>query len=218
MIVAYEAVAATPRVLDASTYMAVNEWVVEQLVSNGEDRDGYVRSPHGLVHRDAFVAHDATIVGPVLVGPGARVLSGAVVVGPTSIGCDAINRMRGAGVTLGRLETVHHRRARHSRSVHRRRRRGHRGRHADVSPRRDARPAVRCWKRRGLRSRPAAHRRNPRWRSAPDLDVWCSARAGRARRLRHESLAGSPGFAARVSRVAADAVGHSCSSRSARGR
>jgi NDP-sugar pyrophosphorylase family protein len=76
-------------VLDASTYMAVNEWMVEHVVRHGEDRDGYVRLPYGLVHRDAFIAEDAAIVGPVLIGPGARVLSGAVVVGPTSIGCEA---------------------------------------------------------------------------------------------------------------------------------
>lgn len=88
-IVAYEAAAATPRVLDATTYMAVNEWMVEHLVRNGEEQDGYVRSGVGLVHRDAFIASDAAIVGPVLVGPGARILSGAVVVGPTSIGREA---------------------------------------------------------------------------------------------------------------------------------
>jgi NDP-sugar pyrophosphorylase family protein len=41
------------------------------------------------VHRDAFIADGAAIVGPVLVGPGARILSGAVVVGPTSIGREA---------------------------------------------------------------------------------------------------------------------------------
>lgn len=88
-IIPYEAATATPRVLDAATYMAANEWMVEHLVRNGEERDGYVRSANGLVHRDAFIAGDAAIVGPVLVGPGARVLSGAVVVGPTSIGREA---------------------------------------------------------------------------------------------------------------------------------
>jgi NDP-sugar pyrophosphorylase family protein len=88
-IVAYEAAAAIPRVLDASTYMAVNEWMVEHLVSSGDEQDGYLRSGNGLVHRDAFVADDAAIVGPVLVAPGARILSGAVVIGPTSIGREA---------------------------------------------------------------------------------------------------------------------------------
>jgi NDP-sugar pyrophosphorylase family protein len=88
-IVAFETAAPTPRVLDASTYMAVNEWLIEDLVRNGEEFDGYVRLGTGLVHRDAFIAGDAAIVGPVLVGPGARVLSGAVLLGPTSIGREA---------------------------------------------------------------------------------------------------------------------------------
>jgi NDP-sugar pyrophosphorylase family protein len=76
-------------VLDASTYMAVNEWMVEHLVRNDTELDGYLRIGDALVHRDAFVADDAAIVGPVLVGPGARILEGAVVVGPTSIGREA---------------------------------------------------------------------------------------------------------------------------------
>jgi NDP-sugar pyrophosphorylase family protein len=36
-----------------------------------------------------MIADDAIFVGPVLVGPGARVMSGAVVVGPASIGREA---------------------------------------------------------------------------------------------------------------------------------
>jgi NDP-sugar pyrophosphorylase family protein len=88
-IVAFETAAATPRVLDASSYMAVNEWMVERLIEDGEEQYGYVKARNGLVHQDAFVADDAVLVGPVLVGPGARILSRAVVVGPTSIGREA---------------------------------------------------------------------------------------------------------------------------------
>jgi mannose-1-phosphate guanylyltransferase len=88
-IVPYQAATVIPRVLDASTYMAVNEWMVERLVKNASVEDGYARSGSALIHRDAFVAGDAALVGPVLVGPGARILSGAVVIGPTSIGRDA---------------------------------------------------------------------------------------------------------------------------------
>jgi mannose-1-phosphate guanylyltransferase len=88
-IVAFETAAPTPRVLDAPTYMAVNEWMIERLVGNGAAHDGYVKSAHALVHRDAFIAGDAALVGPVLVGPGARVMSGAVIVGPASIGREA---------------------------------------------------------------------------------------------------------------------------------
>jgi mannose-1-phosphate guanylyltransferase len=88
-IVAYHAAEETPRILDSSTYMAVNEWIVEHFVNSGEEMDGYVRVADALIHRDAFVADDATIVGPVLIGPGARILSQAVVIGPSSVGRDA---------------------------------------------------------------------------------------------------------------------------------
>lgn len=87
-ILAFDATEETPRVLDSSTYMAVNEWMVERLVNSSEDRDGYVRVGEALVHREAFVAEDASLIGPVLIEPGARVLSRAVVIGPTSIGRD----------------------------------------------------------------------------------------------------------------------------------
>jgi NDP-sugar pyrophosphorylase family protein len=88
-IVAFEAAAATPRVLDASTYMAMNEWMVEQLVRSGEERDGYHLCDSQLVHHDAWIDSSARMVGPVLVGPGAVVKSNAVIVGPASIGRQA---------------------------------------------------------------------------------------------------------------------------------
>jgi mannose-1-phosphate guanylyltransferase len=80
----------TPRVLSASTYLAVNEWAVEQLGEGDAVPAGYARSGQALIHRDARVAADAVLVGPVVVSAGARVKSQAVVVGPSSIGCDAV--------------------------------------------------------------------------------------------------------------------------------
>jgi NDP-sugar pyrophosphorylase family protein len=85
-VIAYSSGSASPRVLNASSYLAVNEWAVEQLVTSGEQPEGYVKSRNCLFHTDAVIAHDAVFVGPVLVGAGARVMSGAVIVGPTSIG------------------------------------------------------------------------------------------------------------------------------------
>jgi NDP-sugar pyrophosphorylase family protein len=98
-VIAYEAEAFTPRVLDASTYMAVNEWMIEQLLGSGRKLDGYGVSGTALVHRDARVAADAVLVGPVLVGPEARIESGAIVLGPTSIGRDVTIA---AGATVSR--------------------------------------------------------------------------------------------------------------------
>jgi NDP-sugar pyrophosphorylase family protein len=96
---AYSIASASPRVLDASSYLAVNEWMVEHLVATGTPPDGYFKSGSGLFHRDAVIAPGAMFVGPVLVGPGAEVKSGAVVVGPTSIGREATI---GAGVLISR--------------------------------------------------------------------------------------------------------------------
>ena len=80
----------SPRVLDASSYLAVNEWMVEQLMERGDAPEGYAFSGSCLHHRDASIAADADFIGPVIVGPGARVMSGAVIVGPTSIGLEAV--------------------------------------------------------------------------------------------------------------------------------
>ena len=87
-VVTYSNPCATPRVFGTSTFLAVNEWMVEQLVNSDVQPEGYIRIANGLVHRDAYIAPDATLVGPVVVAPGARVLSGAMIVGPSSIGCD----------------------------------------------------------------------------------------------------------------------------------
>jgi mannose-1-phosphate guanylyltransferase / phosphomannomutase len=78
-----------PRVLDLPTYRAVNAWMVDHLVASRAIPDGYVLSRGCLCHRDASIARDATLVGPILIGPGARIGPGAVIVGPTSIGADA---------------------------------------------------------------------------------------------------------------------------------
>jgi NDP-sugar pyrophosphorylase family protein len=86
---AYSVEHPSPRVLDAASYRAVNEWMVEQLVATRTVPEGYVLSGTTLAHREAVIARDATFVGPVLVGPGARIASRAVIVGPTSIGRDA---------------------------------------------------------------------------------------------------------------------------------
>jgi mannose-1-phosphate guanylyltransferase len=98
-VMAYTANSANPRVLGASSYLAANEWMVEQLVTNSQLPAGYVRSGDSLIHSDAVIADDAVFVGPVIVAPGARVMSNAVIVGPTSIGCDATV---GCGVLVSR--------------------------------------------------------------------------------------------------------------------
>jgi len=89
-VCAYTAEHPSPRVLDAPSYRAVNEWMVDHLVATRQVPEGYILSGNCLVHREAVIARDATLVGPVLVGPGARIGSGAVIVGPTSIGREVV--------------------------------------------------------------------------------------------------------------------------------
>jgi mannose-1-phosphate guanylyltransferase len=88
-VIAYPAEDVSPRVLDASSYLAVNEWMVERLLTTGAQPEGYVRTGDCLFHRDAVIADDAVFVGSAIVGSGAQIMSGAVIVGPSSIGCDA---------------------------------------------------------------------------------------------------------------------------------
>jgi len=89
-VVPYHAATDSPRVLNAASYLAVNEWMVERLVTTAEPIDAYDRSGSLVAHRTARISDQAMFVGPVLVGAGARIGAGAVVVGPTSIGRDAV--------------------------------------------------------------------------------------------------------------------------------
>lgn len=112
-IASYTAQNPCPRVMDASSYGAVNEWMIEHLVATRRVPEGYVLSGSCLVHRDAQIARNATLVGPVLVGPGARIASRAVIVGPSSIGRDVVI---GADVLVSR-SAVWRRSVLHDRAV-----------------------------------------------------------------------------------------------------
>ncbi len=82
---AYPVLDWSPRALDAPSYLALNAWMVERLC-DGPLADGYVRVSGVLAHETARIATDVACVGPVLVGAGVRVMRGATLVGPTSIG------------------------------------------------------------------------------------------------------------------------------------
>jgi mannose-1-phosphate guanylyltransferase len=75
-VLAYPGAGCCPQVVDAQTYLAVNEWVLERL--GGGD----------LHHPSARVDPGACLVGPVRLGRGVRVEAGATIVGPTSIGAE----------------------------------------------------------------------------------------------------------------------------------
>ncbi len=77
--------AVAPRVFDAQTYLAANEWAITRAVRAGEPLDGFEAREGALVHASASV-EDVRLLGPVLVGPGASVRCGATLVGPVTIG------------------------------------------------------------------------------------------------------------------------------------
>lgn len=82
--------APVPRVLDAATYLAVNDLVIHETVSGRSSLLDYESRGEALVHRHARVAADVTLAGPILVAAGARIGGRAVIVGPSSIGCDVV--------------------------------------------------------------------------------------------------------------------------------
>ena len=82
---------ASQRVLDASSYLAVNQWAVENIVRQVVDAPRpYVRSGELVAHPTAEVHPNAVLVGPVLLGPSVRISDTARVVGPTTIGAETI--------------------------------------------------------------------------------------------------------------------------------
>jgi NDP-sugar pyrophosphorylase family protein len=79
-----------PRLQGVASYFSLNEWAVKWAVRGGFELDGYALEGSSLVHMDAEIDPSARLMGPVVVGPGARIRAGAIVVGPTSIGRNAI--------------------------------------------------------------------------------------------------------------------------------
>jgi mannose-1-phosphate guanylyltransferase len=82
---AYVAGDSSPRALDAPSYLALNDWVLERLAAL-PPVDGYRAHGSAQCHDSARVSPDAVFVGPVRIGPGAQVLGDATLVGPTSVG------------------------------------------------------------------------------------------------------------------------------------
>jgi NDP-sugar pyrophosphorylase family protein len=84
-VVAHVAARGCHRVLNAATYLDANQWAIARLLGAAPP-DGYAAHGDALVHSSAFVDRRARILGPVLVGPDAKVMSGATVIGPVVLG------------------------------------------------------------------------------------------------------------------------------------
>ncbi len=102
VVAVHTAVGACPRVFNTETYLAVNHWMVQQisaLVGPAQESLGYKRMGETLVHTSVWMAPDARLVGPVMLGSGAVIGNGATLVGPTVIGPGC---RIGAGALLSR--------------------------------------------------------------------------------------------------------------------
>ncbi len=78
--------AVAPRVVNADTYLALNQWVVERTSRYRAAPDGFRSSGETVLHDSASVDPTARLLGPVLLGPEVTVQAGATLVGPVSIG------------------------------------------------------------------------------------------------------------------------------------
>jgi mannose-1-phosphate guanylyltransferase/phosphomannomutase len=87
-VAVHEVHGSSPRVLDYPSYTAVNRWVVERAAQQPELLEGYVVEGDVLRHPTARLDPSARFMGPVVVGPGAQVMAGALVVGPSTIGAE----------------------------------------------------------------------------------------------------------------------------------
>jgi NDP-sugar pyrophosphorylase family protein len=75
-----------PRVSDASSYLAVNEWVMNQMMNQPSSLLEYRQVDQSWVHESAVVDPEAKLIDHVLVGPETRIEKNATIVGPTSVG------------------------------------------------------------------------------------------------------------------------------------
>lgn len=89
-VVTFEGFGVCPRVLNADTYLAVNQWMIERMADQAGFLEGYRVVGDSLVHPSVQLDPSARLVGPVLIGPSVQVRAGATVVGPTTIGVGSI--------------------------------------------------------------------------------------------------------------------------------
>jgi NDP-sugar pyrophosphorylase family protein len=85
-VATYMAREIAPRVVNTRTYLALDQWAVEQSCHRREAREDFEAYGGALVHRSAEVDPRARLLGPVMLGPGVVVRAGATLVGPLSIG------------------------------------------------------------------------------------------------------------------------------------
>ncbi len=97
-----------PRVTGFESYLRVTGWLLERLPAEPE-WPGFVRRGEAQVHRNAQVADDALLLGPVLIGPDCVIEARATIVGPAAcaggcgVGAEAVvsRSLLWEGATVG---------------------------------------------------------------------------------------------------------------------
>lgn len=77
---------AAPRVTGAESYLALSHIAIERIAGQNPPPQGYRRVSDSLVHETAWLAPTASLIGPVIVGPGADIRDSSMLVGPSSVG------------------------------------------------------------------------------------------------------------------------------------
>jgi len=85
-VATYPVACRSARLLGLGAYFFMNEWMLKRCLSDERAPDGYTLNDAALIHRDAQVDVTARLIGPVMVGPGAVIGEGVVIVGPTVVG------------------------------------------------------------------------------------------------------------------------------------
>jgi NDP-sugar pyrophosphorylase family protein len=80
------AVAASPRVFDVESYLAVNDWMIGRAAVEHRVPEGYELRQGSLIHQSARVSSRARLVGPLVIGPDATVEADATLVGACALG------------------------------------------------------------------------------------------------------------------------------------
>ena len=75
-----------PRVVNAYSYLVLNQWLVERASRHRDSPAGFRSAGETILHHSAVVDPTARLLGPVLLGAGVEVRAGATLVGPVSVG------------------------------------------------------------------------------------------------------------------------------------
>lgn len=93
---------APPRVVSARAYLALDHWAVANASDYFDPLEGYRQVGDAVIHETAEVHRTARLLGPVLIGPWARIEADATMVGPGNLGTRSVVKR---GAVLSRSAT-----------------------------------------------------------------------------------------------------------------